>query len=857
MDHKQISYNQEKLRIEFHFPFSMGMKNKIKALPDARFDGEARLWWLPASEYSAKMSVKFGKEYGFLIDKPVLDLGKDPIFSKSNLVRSKMYPFQIKALDFLHNTNGRAIIADEMGLGKLQPIDSQVLTPYGWRMIGEIKIGDHVIGSDGQPHRVTGVFPQGKKDVYRVTFSDNSSVESGLEHLWTMRYRMGGDHWEELVLTTEQLKNLPCIIQSKTKKVLNLSKTALYLPMLTAPVEFATVALPIPPYTLGYLLASGNLTQSSVVASTHSDDVDQIRSQMMQEGMDCSYSKSYTGKASRFWVRGLIGMIQHLGLDILSANKFIPDIYLLASPSQRVSLLHGLMDGDGSVSLTRNKVIYHSISHKLALGVQELVEGLGGVASVNTYDRAGEDKPVEYQIRMCLPEWVLPFTVERKAIRYVPGSHARPTRTMKSVEFSRNVASVCISVDSEDHLYVTEHAILTHNTIEALGYIQERGFHSILIVSPASVTYKWQDEIKNWTGEDSAVITSSSEPLPNAKFTIMSYAIFTRKIESIRARGYQLSLFDESHALANKDSQRTRAAKSLNTPYFLGLSGTPFLNRPIELFPQLNIISPGRWNSYWKYAITYCGAYKSRWGWDVSGASHLKELKQELAPYFLRRTKQEVMSELPSMTRVNIPVDYDKLFARDYSNALTDARRQVQENRKASKLELVAKLRQIIGHMKVGPAVELAENVLVSKQKVVLFAHHKAVVATLVEKLKHFGVITIVGDTPQHERSDNVFAFLHDPQVRVAIISQAGGEGIDLFSADTLIFVEREWNPGKEGQIEARLHRIGQQSNVEIIYLVARHTMDERIHKLIETKREIFGQLISIDDIPVMDLLEI
>jgi SWI/SNF-related matrix-associated actin-dependent regulator 1 of chromatin subfamily A len=396
-------------------------------------------------------------------------------------------------------------------------------------------------------------------------------------------------------------------------------------------------------------------------------------------------------------------------------------------------------------------------------------------------------------------------------------------------------------------------------TIEALGFIQERGFHSVLIISPASVTYKWQAEIKSWVNSDAVIITKGKDVLPDTTYTIMSYAIFTNKIEDIRLHGYQLAVFDECHYLANRDAARTRAAKSLATPYFLGLSGTPFLNKPIELFPQLNIISPGRWNSYWKFAQTYCDAHRERFGWVVDGASHLKELKEELKPYYLRRTKQEVLTELPSLTRVNIPVDYERELSRQYAEAIDVLRKKISigEGKKLTKLALIAELRQIIGHMKVLPSIELAESVLTSKPKVVLFAHHKAVVAELETKLKQYNPIKIVGDTPQKERQDNVNAFLVDPRIRVAIISQAGGEGIDLYAADTLIFVEREWNPGKEGQIEARLHRIGQTSNVEVIYMIARGTIDERIHRMIEEKREIFGQLISIDDIPVLDILEI
>ncbi len=249
----------------------------------------------------------------------------------------------------------------------------------------------------------------------------------------------------------------------------------------------------------------------------------------------------------------------------------------------------------------------------------------------------------------------------------------------------------------------------------------------------------------------------------------------------------------------------------------------------------------------------YCAGHKEFFGWNFKGASNLSELKEKLKYTLLRRIKIEVLKDLPPMTRTLIPVSLSNMD--EYVNELRVVR---QEYKAARKLTQLATLRQVIGIGKVPSAVELVDDVLASKQKVVLFAHHKLVVTMLEKKLSKYGVCKIVGDTEKIVRQKVVDNFaLDDSPYRVMIISLAGGEGINLQSADTLIFVEREWNPGRENQIEGRVHRIGQDNPVQIIYLIARGTIDDRISKIIEHKREVIGQIISLDDIPIEEILEV
>jgi len=302
-------------------------------------------------------------------------------------------------------------------------------------------------------------------------------------------------------------------------------------------------------------------------------------------------------------------------------------------------------------------------------------------------------------------------------------------------------------------------------------------------------------------------------------------------------------LVHNCHYVSNKKAIRSRAFARLNASNILLLSGTPFLNRPIELWHLLHIINPDAWPSQHKYALRYCDAFQSMWGWDYTGQSNTDELKRRLEPILLRRLKADVLDQLPALRREFIHVPPETL--EEYQQVKSGIKTQDH----TQQLETLAKLRQIVGLLKVTPAIELAENVLQSGESVVLYAHHLSVVDLLYRGLKDkYSVGIIQGSVSQQERAHIVEKF-QKGETQVMIITSAGGEGIDLYRASSVIFVEREWNSGKEMQAEARLHRIGQNNPVVATYLVLTDTIDEKISKLIESKRSVFNDIIGLAQI--------
>jgi hypothetical protein len=347
-------------------------------------------------------------------------------------------------------------------------------------------------------------------------------------------------------------------------------------------------------------------------------------------------------------------------------------------------------------------------------------------------------------------------------------------------------------------------------------------------------------------------------------------------------RVYCLSVADNENFFANGvlvsncknyKAARTEAAKDLakKVPIRLALTGTPVLNRPQELLSQLQII--GRleeMGGFWEFAKRYCCAQKTRFGWDFSGAAHLDELNEKLrSSCYIRRTKEEVLSELPPKTRTIVPVEltnrreYDRaqadvvswlgqqaakedaflasvadLLPEEQRRAISDHRMSAEETAaRAEQLVRIEALKQLAARGKMEAVKEWVESLLETGEKLVIFAHHQVVVEELAQA---FNAPSITGQTPVEARQAAVDRFQTDPNCRVIVCNiKAGGVGLTLTAASNVAFIELEWTPAAHDQAEDRCHRIGQTDSVMAWYLLGQATIDEEIMSLIETKRQV------------------
>ena len=839
-------------------PYDEAATPILRGMPGARWRPESKTWLASTRLEDRPRVLEVARRLGLQIPASWEAAGA---FSTAAAVAAQgradtagLYPYQRVGVAWLASRT-KALLGDDMGLGKQQAVDTPVLTPGGYVQIGSLRVGDYVIGSNGKRTRVTGVFPQGVKPSYRMRLSDGASVESGPEHLWTVAYRCGGRRWQEITVTTDQIRT-GAVVETTWdghKHELSLAKTKLYLPMLSAPVEFDDVGgLPMDPYLMGQLIANGSCTESgrAIVLTSHSHDWDDVEARVSKCGFEIRGVQRF-GDATRARLRGTAAIVRSVGLDVLSGEKFIPDIYKRARSADRVALLQGLMDGDGSCSKVRNKISYSSSSSRLAADIQELVEQLGGIASVRAYNREHEGKGVDYQVRIKTPLGILPFSTHRKADR-LSSERRVPRRTVVDVEYVRDVESVCIVVDAEDHLYATDHAILTHNTVETLCALPEEGCS--VIVAPAVMKYTWRNEAKRWRPDLRATVLEgrgSFRAPERGEILIVNYDILPKSPKLERGQDpvplpYDLTgctlVVDEAHKVKSHAAQRTLAvaqlARQCSRTWFL--TGTPLLGKPLDLW---GVLSAGHM-AYevfggWQGFTRLYGASKNRWGgWEFGGPD--PSVPERLRRVMLRRTKIEVLPDLPKKTYTQHTIDVGGAqLAKALDAAWQEWGDEDEDRDDLPSFTEFSALRARLAKDRIPYLVELVEDYEEQDVPILVFSAHREPAETI-GKRPGWGLI--VGGTPNEQRADIVEAFQAGRLKGVALTIAAGGVGLTLTRASTVLFCDRSWTPADNWQAEDRVVRIGQKAtNVQIISLVSNHPLDQHVNKILDDKSRLIA----------------
>lgn len=354
----------------------------------------------------------------------------------------------------LYTSHARLALLASKGPGKEQPVSSKLYTPKGERRFGDLKVGDEVFSEYGLPTKIRGVYPQGVKDVYKVTFDDGSSTECGLEHLWKVNGFVKGRTRSTAVLSLKQIMERGLFIMQGKQ-----THHHFQIPVQSA-VHFPAKAFILDPYMLGIWIGDGSRKKGVY----HKPD-QEIIDRLTKRKHKCSTYKG-EGKCLEVRVEGLKSKLRDIGLlDKYSYERYIPEEYKTGSIKQRKELLAGLMDSDGTIDKKDGCMEFNSSSEQLAKDVQWLVRSLGGKSTIKT-KRAflkGVEHRLSYRVRVTLD--FNPFTLERKAKYWKkPGQKRYFHRTMKSIELVRQEESMCIEVECENHCYLTNDFIVTHNT---------------------------------------------------------------------------------------------------------------------------------------------------------------------------------------------------------------------------------------------------------------------------------------------------------------------------------------------------------------------------------------------------------
>lgn len=391
-------------------------------------------------------------------------------------------------------------------------------------------------------------------------------------------------------------------------------------------------------------------------------------------------------------------------------------------------------------------------------------------------------------------------------------------------------------------------------TAQAISYAKlHPELNSVLIVCPATLKINWQREIYKWTGENSYIISGTQgQPLLKNiyRYFIINYDILFHHIVTLISMNFQLLIGDEVQAISNPKAKRTKAFISLARiiPKRILLSGTPMRNNAGNFFTSLSIIAPKEFTNRWKFLNRYMQSVYNGFTWVFKGSQNEEELHARIAPYIIRRTKKEVLPQLPDKTRSIIPFEMNIHAVKEYNNAENSFVTWANENarKKLEGQKHFEILKQVAYAGKRNDVITWIADFLETGEKLVVYVYHKEAIKDLYQIFKNISVV-VSGDTSMKDRQKAIDDFQNKKEIQL-FIGQiiAAGSGITLTAASNMAIVEFTSVPADIVQAEDRILRIGQNANkVSIYYLVASGTIEEDIALMIESKYKTIGKILD------------
>lgn len=776
-------------------------------------------------------------------------------------------PYQKAGIHMSVENPDGAFIADDMGLGKAQPLDAKVLTPAGWRRMGELAIGDQVIGANGRATTVTGIFDQGLKEVFRVRFSDGAYTECCDDHLWTVTTskRPGaGSLWETLPLS-----------RIREDAAMSGGVGKYRIPMVK-PVAFA-----------------------------HQDDVS-ITDQAIRE---------IRSIPDRYMVSSIDQRADLLARLILHCGN-LGSLPLLRFASYEQSLVRDVVR------------LAESLGGQARFTGESLPRDAGGrLLWVANLSLPAEITDVIEPFRSARQSLRMPIARRPPArpVRSIEGVEAVGIKPCRCIRVS---ADDCLYV-TDDYI-VTHNTVQAAGIVNMrLDRIEDPDRKlSVLVICQANMKIGWQRELTKWLiRDDHSIGIAEGDHFPETDVVIINYDIADRHADSLRARQWDIVAGDEAQFLGNRDTRRTIAILGdggreremvplARDGIFIPLSGTPIPSRTIQIYPLLSAMDPQRWGrgSLGReiFMERYCaprimqlpvrtrgGPQRDRGGRQImrpalkdDGASRLKELQIRLrASGMVRRMKTDprIMKSLPPKFRqvVELPIELTPDVREMLKSAEADfmalgqaiADQPVPHDEEAFRIALTeegyAAFREM-ARMPTGERIDfqlmsriranlalfkapLVANYLIDvleasaeaerPQKIVCFGHHRKAIEAIRERVEHSmpgSVVTFLGGGSKKKRQEAVDRLQEDERVRLFLGSiGAASTGLTLTRADRVIFAELDWVPVQLLQAEDRVWRIGQTENVLSEFLVVGQSIEVSLARRIVSKLDVIAQAIG------------
>lgn len=381
-------------------------------------------------------------------------------------------------------------------------------------------------------------------------------------------------------------------------------------------------------------------------------------------------------------------------------------------------------------------------------------------------------------------------------------------------------------------------------SLQSIGYAAMKG-HKTIIVCPASLKYNLKNEVEINTYKK-AYILSGAAPKDNSDFDfyILNYEQLKKYEPWITANKWDCVIADESQYLKNAAAQRTKLFLKIFAKFKsrILLTGTAIKNRPVEFYTQLKFLKPSIFKNKMDYAVRYCDAKRTSFGWDFSGASNLQELNEKVAPFYLRRNKKTVFTDMPSKIVSRVNFEMTKEEALQYQDILdgvkSDSASDLSIENSAVRL---IKLKQFCSKSKIDRVVDFVKEGLIAdpERKIVVFSQF---VDTQRELKNRFGAsaVSLMGEDSAEKRNEAVNRFQEDPNIKVFVVSTfAGCVGLNLTAGDMVVFADTVWDPSTQMQAEDRCHRMGQTKTVNVYYLNFKDSIEEVISAVVYNKKKV------------------
>ena len=407
-------------------------------------------------------------------------------------------------------------------------------------------------------------------------------------------------------------------------------------------------------------------------------------------------------------------------------------------------------------------------------------------------------------------------------------------------------------------------------TLMAIAVVEKTGAKKVLIFTPSAVKWQFANEIERFLAGTKVVVIDGpadkrqKQWTSEARFYIANYELLLRDLQMIDVREWDLIIADEATKISNPFAKQSKAIKKLRAKKKIAMTGTPISNRANDLFNILDFLNPGCMGNYFSFIEHYC--VKNQWG-GIWGYKNMDELKTKLKRYMIRRTREEVLPELPEKMEVEVPFELSKEERTLYDQIRKEILFEVSK-KDISKLEnpmtiqntLVKLMRlqqltnsmELLGDNNKSTKIEVLKELIAERDdKVIVYTKFSQFADILERELAEYKPLKITGEVKDRQKIVDRFNLLEDN--RVLIITDAASYGLNLqFKCSTIICMDLPFSLAKLEQIMGRVHRIGQKQSVSIYMLLGLKTVDFHLKKILEAKKKLSNNILTMQDIQSM-----